>query len=163
MATWRSKTLSKTDVMASRNAAISHSHFPMWAMKTLLTSLTWECARFKILGWSGEPEGTSLQCHDLVIPQVLYLSMQATLSAERFFKTLCRQWPSLVMKLECPGQQGVNSWPHGAQCLHFGWQIVFQPHETVNACRFIAVMCPFFAWLRAVGIEDNRYWRTDLR
>ncbi len=37
------------------------------------------------------------------------------------------------------------------------WCHVFQPRETVNACRFIAAMHPFFAWLRAAGIEDNRY------
>ncbi len=37
------------------------------------------------------------------------------------------------------------------------WCHVFQQRDTVNSHQFIAAMRPFFTWLRAAGIEENRY------
>ncbi len=41
------------------------------------------------------------------------------------------------------------------------WCHIFSQRETVKAHQFIAAMRPFFTWLRAAGIEENRYWQTD--
>ncbi len=37
------------------------------------------------------------------------------------------------------------------------WCHVFLSGKMVNAHRFITAMQPLFTWLRAAGIEDNRY------
>ncbi len=63
------------------------------------------------------------------------------------------------------GDIGINVRRHSDGLMMLGvfisdgrsWCHVFRQCETVNSCQFIAAIRPLITWMRAAGIEENRY------